>query len=65
MSTPTIIKLRCMRCRKEAELTATNDHEDAGMVEIGYNLSYCIQCAKETGHPTVRLPIARPPKHIG
>ncbi|KAG7038383.1 hypothetical protein JMJ78_0000919 [Colletotrichum scovillei] len=40
-----------MRCRREAELTSTDDLEDAGLVEIGENLYYCFTCAKLTGHP--------------
>ncbi|KAK1973358.1 hypothetical protein LZ30DRAFT_611083, partial [Colletotrichum cereale] len=61
---PTIIKLRCMHCRKEAELTPTDDLEDADMVEVGYNLYYCFNCAKKTGHPKVHE-ATQPPKHIG
>lgn len=51
MSRPTITKLRCMRCVKEAELTPTDDPKDAGMLKIGQNLHYCFTCAKLTGHP--------------
>ncbi|WQF76896.1 hypothetical protein CDEST_15570 [Colletotrichum destructivum] len=53
MSMPTIIKLRCMHCRKLAELTSTDDLEDANMVQVGYNLFYCFDCAKATGYTEV------------
>ncbi|KAK1656633.1 hypothetical protein BDP55DRAFT_568945 [Colletotrichum godetiae] len=60
----TIAKLRCMRCSKEAELTPTDDLEDAGMVKIGRNLYYCFTCANVTGHP--KAPgAAKLSKHTG
>ncbi|OHE93865.1 hypothetical protein CORC01_10764 [Colletotrichum orchidophilum] len=61
MSRSTIVKLRCMHCRKAAELTRTDDLKDAGMVEVGYNLYYCFPCAKATGHPKAQG-VTQPPR---
>ncbi|KAG7060732.1 hypothetical protein JMJ76_0000020 [Colletotrichum scovillei] len=50
-----------MRCRREAELTSTDDLEDAGLVEIGENLYYCFTCAKLTNQQTFHLHAASKP----
>ncbi|KAK2051868.1 hypothetical protein LY76DRAFT_527770, partial [Colletotrichum caudatum] len=50
MPMPTIVVLHCLSCRKEVELTSTDDPKDAGMIWIGYNMYYCSNCDKLTGY---------------
>ncbi|KAK4078053.1 hypothetical protein Purlil1_12074 [Purpureocillium lilacinum] len=48
-----MVLVRCLRCGKTQEMTSTDDVHLHGYVRIGYNLTYCTNCAEETGHPGV------------
>lgn len=40
---------RCMKCRKQVEMTSTDRLADVGMICVGTNLYYCVKCGKEVG----------------
>lgn len=47
----TVRQVTCLRCRRYAEMTSTDDVGIYGIVRIGHNLYYCPRCAEATGHP--------------